>query len=74
MRYATNNNFVGQKVYCPDPRYIADPSVGSNHTRGVAVDVTLVDGCPLVTKDCELPQELRAAIIHNNRSYHCHLV
>ncbi len=28
---------------CPDPRYIADPSLGSNHTRGVAVDVTLLD-------------------------------
>jgi len=28
---------------CPDPRYIADASLGSNHTRGVAVDVTLVD-------------------------------
>jgi D-alanyl-D-alanine dipeptidase len=28
---------------CPDPRYIADPGQGSNHTRGVAVDVTLLD-------------------------------
>jgi len=28
---------------CPDPRYIADPAVGSNHTRGVAVDATLLD-------------------------------
>ena len=34
---------------CPDPRYIADASQGSNHTRGVAVDVTLMDahGKPL---------------------------
>ena len=34
---------------CPDPRYIADASQGSNHTRGTAVDVTLVDanGVPL---------------------------
>lgn len=29
---------------CPDARYIADPAQGSNHTRGVAVDVTLLDG------------------------------
>lgn len=26
-----------------DPRYIADPAVGSNHTRGVAVDLSLLD-------------------------------
>lgn len=28
---------------CPDPRYVADVSLGSNHTRGVAVDVTLIE-------------------------------
>ncbi len=27
----------------PDPRYVADPAKGSNHNRGAAVDVTLVD-------------------------------
>jgi D-alanyl-D-alanine dipeptidase len=27
----------------PDPRYVADPSVGSKHSRAAAVDVTLVD-------------------------------
>ena len=27
----------------PDPRYVADPAVGSNHNRGAAVDITLVD-------------------------------
>ncbi len=27
----------------PDPRYVADPKVGSKHTRGAAVDVGLVD-------------------------------
>lgn len=27
-----------------DPRYVADPKRGSNHSRGVAVDLTLVDG------------------------------
>ena len=30
-------------AFAPDPDYIADPEVGSNHTRGVAVDLTLVD-------------------------------
>lgn len=28
---------------CPNPLYIADPKRGSNHSRGVAVDVTLLD-------------------------------
>lgn len=28
---------------CPDPAYVADPRQGSNHSRGVAVDVTLLD-------------------------------
>lgn len=27
----------------PNPDYIADPKKGSNHTRGVAIDLTLVD-------------------------------
>ena len=27
----------------PDARYVADPVKGSNHTRGVAVDLTLLD-------------------------------
>jgi len=27
----------------PDPRWVADPEVGSRHNRGAAVDVTLVD-------------------------------
>ncbi|MBF0545455.1 MAG: D-alanyl-D-alanine dipeptidase [Candidatus Riflebacteria bacterium] len=26
-----------------DPKFVADPAVGSNHNRGIAVDVTLVD-------------------------------
>lgn len=28
---------------CPDPDYIAPPTTGSNHTRGVAIDLTLID-------------------------------
>jgi D-alanyl-D-alanine dipeptidase len=30
-------------AFLPDPDYIADPAKGSNHTRGVALDLTLVD-------------------------------
>lgn len=29
--------------HTPDPMFVADPAKGSNHTRGVAVDLTLVD-------------------------------
>lgn len=27
----------------PDPEFVADPKIGSDHTRGIAVDLTLVD-------------------------------
>ncbi|GAB4402467.1 MAG: D-alanyl-D-alanine dipeptidase [Rhodoferax sp.] len=96
LRYATSDNFTGQRIYdhgmaylhqdawlallraadwalaqglrlhvfdayrppaaqwrlwqvMPDPRFVADPRVGSMHTRGVAVDLTLADahGCLL---------------------------
>jgi D-alanyl-D-alanine dipeptidase len=35
--------------HLPDPMYIADPRQGSNHSRGVAIDLTLADrhGQPL---------------------------
>jgi D-alanyl-D-alanine dipeptidase len=29
--------------FCPDPMYIANPASGSHHTRGVAIDLTLVN-------------------------------
>jgi D-alanyl-D-alanine dipeptidase len=34
---------------CPDPDYIVPPEIGSNHARGTAVDLTLIDanGTPL---------------------------
>lgn len=91
LRYATENNFVEEKMYdcgrcflrpdvarevakihqelqakgyglkmfdcyrprpiqwklwnkVPDPRYVADPRKGSMHNRGMAVDLTIVDG------------------------------
>lgn len=28
---------------CPDPQYVAPPASGSNHSRGTAIDLTLVD-------------------------------
>ncbi len=38
----------------PDPRYVANPQRGSNHNRGAAVDVTLVD---LNGNELEMPTE-----------------
>ncbi|MDQ7794896.1 MAG: M15 family metallopeptidase [bacterium] len=38
----------------PDPRYVASPEKGSNHNRGAAVDVTLVD---LHGNDVEMPSD-----------------
>lgn len=39
--------FAQQKLWdhTPDPTFITDPKRGSHHTRGVAVDLTLVDHC-----------------------------
>ena len=31
-------------AFCPNPSYITPPEKGSHHTRGVAIDLTLVDG------------------------------
>lgn len=31
-------------AHTPDPNYVAPPEKGSPHTRGVAVDLTLIDG------------------------------
>nr|CAA6819226.1 MAG: D-alanyl-D-alanine dipeptidase [uncultured Thiotrichaceae bacterium] len=43
--------YVQQKLWAvlPDPEFIADPEVGSDHTRGIAVDLTITDqsGQPL---------------------------
>jgi len=29
--------------HLPDPRFVADPAIGSDHARGIAVDLTLAD-------------------------------
>lgn len=31
-------------AHTPDPEFLADPEKGSNHSRGTAVDLTLIDG------------------------------
>lgn len=53
----------------PNPDYIADPAKGSNHTRGVAVDLTLVgaDGQAL---DMGTPVDTMTAASHHFHAAH----
>lgn len=53
----------------PNPDYIADPAKGSNHTRGVAVDLTLVgaDGQAL---DMGTPVDTMSAASHHFHAAH----
>lgn len=39
----------------PDPQFIADPQRGSNHSRGIAVDLTLIDGASGAALDMGTP-------------------
>ncbi len=51
----------------PDERYVADPAKGGRHTRGTAVDVTLID---LKTgKDIAMPTKFDEFIEQAHRSY-----
>ena len=52
----------------PDPRYVADPAKGSNHNRGVAIDITLADetGTPLT-----MPTEFDDFTEKAHRSFQC---
>jgi D-alanyl-D-alanine dipeptidase len=51
----------------PDPEFIADPRVGSNHARGVAIDLTLADadGAPL---DMGTPFDDMTALSHHGNT------
>lgn len=59
----------------PDPEFVADPKVGSDHSRGIAVDVTLADASGWLDMgtdfDAAVPQshhdrsDIRAGAIQN---------
>lgn len=53
----------------PNPAYIADPAKGSNHTRGVAVDLTLIgpDGKAL---DMGTPVDTMSSASHHFHAAH----
>ena len=52
----------------PDPEFVADPREGSNHSRGVAVDLTLVDGASGAALDMGTPFDDFTALSHHARS------
>ena len=45
LQLASNQGYTIKifDTFRPNPIYVADPQKGSNHTRGVAIDLTLVD-------------------------------
>lgn len=53
----------------PNPDYIADPKKGSNHTRGVAVDLTLV-GADGQVLDMGTPVDTMSAASHHFHADH----
>jgi len=54
----------------PLPGYVADPAKGSNHTRGVAIDLTLVGADGLVL-DMGTPVDTMTAASHHFYAGHC---
>jgi D-alanyl-D-alanine dipeptidase len=50
----------------PDPRYVADPRRGSRHSRGAAVDLTLVDAAG---RELPMPTPYDAASEKSHRNY-----
>jgi D-alanyl-D-alanine dipeptidase len=53
----------------PNPDYIADPAKGSNHTRGVAIDLTLIDASGQ-TLDMGTPVDTMSAASHHFHEAH----
>src|SRR3546814_3524112 len=52
----------------PDPEFVADPRVGSNHSRGVAIDLTLVDAASGTALDMGTPFDDFTALSHHARN------
>lgn len=51
----------------PDPEFVADPRIGSNHSRGVAVDLTLLDASSGIALDMGTPFDDFTALSHHGR-------
>lgn len=51
----------------PDPEFVADPRSGSCHSRGVAVDLTLIDAAGGAALDMGTPFDDFTALSHQGR-------
>jgi D-alanyl-D-alanine dipeptidase len=51
----------------PDPEFVADPHQGSNHSRGVAVDLTLIEAATGAALDMGTPFDDFTALSHHAR-------
>ena len=51
----------------PDPEFVADPREGSCHSRGVAVDMTLIDAASGAALDMGTPFDYFTAASHHGR-------
>jgi len=51
----------------PDPEFVADPRIGSCHSRGVAVDMTLIDAASGTALDMGTPFDDFTALSHHGR-------
>ncbi|WP_420345965.1 D-alanyl-D-alanine dipeptidase [Pelagibius sp.] len=49
----------------PDPQFIADPRRGSNHSRGIAVDLTLIDAASGAALDMGTPFDDFSPLAHH---------
>ncbi len=52
----------------PDPKFVADPREGSNHSRGIAVDLTLVEAGNGRALDMGTPFDDFRPLAHHGRS------
>lgn len=46
----------------PDPTYVADPAIGSDHSRGIAIDLTLANG----TGPLDMGTDFDAAVVQSH--------
>ncbi|GAB4362445.1 MAG: D-alanyl-D-alanine dipeptidase [Kiloniellaceae bacterium] len=51
----------------PDPEFVADPRLGSCHSRGIAVDLTLIDAVSGEALDMGTPFDDFTALSHHGR-------